>query len=278
MGSDYAIMDGFTFRGLGKSNYFQLRKGTDYANNSIVRNCAFDDLSIAAGDPETTKHRWVVMYGRNNTVENCSFLNKKSPGAGLLVEVEFNFEEGPGIPVNHVIKNNYFYNITPKDLLSTNKGDSEAIRVGTSEFQTVNTNVLVENNYFVEADGENEIITNKSTNNSYLRNTFRRCRGSLVLRHGANAIVDGNFFLGENKARSGGIRITDSNHIVTNNYMQDLANDGSTFNNGITLMGGSSPSGGLDNGYQYAENLIIAYNTIYNSENPIHYNDSKDVL
>ncbi|WP_075343230.1 chondroitinase-B domain-containing protein [Tenacibaculum agarivorans] len=270
--SDYVIIDGFTFKGIGKSNYFQFRKGSSYANHSKIRNCAFDDLSLAPGDENFNKHRWIVLYGTNNTVENCSFLNKKTAGAGILVELEFNVPITN--PVNHAIINNHFYNITPKDDLTTNSGDSEAIRIGASESQTTNANVLVENNYFVEADGENEIITNKSANNKFMRNTFRRCRGSLVLRHGANAHVEGNFFLGENKAKSGGIRISDSNHIVINNYIQNINNSGS-FNNGITLMGGNAASGGTSNGYQYADNLIIAYNTIYNAVDPIYFNNSK---
>ncbi len=270
--SDYVILEGFTFTGVGKSNYVQFRKGTSYANYSKIRNCAFDDLSLATGDENFTKHRWIVLYGTNNSIENCSFLNKKTAGAGILVELEYNLPITNA--VNHQIINNYFYNITPKDDLLSNSGDSETIRIGSSGEQTTNANVLVENNYFVEADGENEIITNKSSNNQFLHNTFRRCRGSLVLRHGAGARVEGNFFLGENKAKSGGIRISDSNHIVVNNYIQDLDNSGS-FNNGITLMGGNTASGGTSNGYQNAENLIIAYNTIYNSEDPIHFNNSK---
>ena len=37
--------------------------------------------------------------------------------------------------------------------------DSETIRIGSSNYQNVNSGTTVSNNYFVEADGENEIIT-----------------------------------------------------------------------------------------------------------------------
>lgn len=34
--------------------------------------------------------------------------------------------------------------------------------------------------------------------------------------------VDSNFFLGESKDRSGGIRVVDSEHLIVNNYIADI--------------------------------------------------------
>lgn len=104
-------------------------------------------------------------------------------------------------------------------------------------------------------------------------NTFRSCRGSLVLRHGANAWVEGNSFLGEGKENSGGIRVTDSYHTIINNYMQGLSNSDNIWNNGITLVGGSAASGGSSSDYQKVDGVLIAFNTIYESDDPIFYND-----
>jgi len=267
---DYLIVEGFFWDGgVGTSDHIEFRRSgsnSDFANNCVIRNCAFDNLATSGDD----KSRWIVMYGRNNTVENCSFMNKLSTGACVLVELRY---QNGGV-AGHQIRNNYFYNFPSKDG-RTNNNDSEAIRIGTSSFQTVNAGVTVQGNYFKETDGENEIISNKSFGNIFRYNTFRNSRGSLVLRHGAGATVDGNYFLGENKAKSGGIRISDSDHIIINNYMQGLNNDGDSFNNGITLMGGGTSSGGTSNGYQNVENILVAFNTIYNSDDPIHFNDSK---
>ncbi|GAA4113521.1 hypothetical protein GCM10022393_12580 [Aquimarina addita] len=264
--ADYVIIDGFYWKdGEGANNHVQFRNGSSYANNSTIRNCAFNDL----GESGTDKHRWIVLYGTNNIVENCSFFNKRSPGALILVELEYNDFN----PVGHIIRNNYFYNYVARPDGETHAGDSETIRVGTSEYQDKSASVLVENNYFQEADGENEIITNKSANNTYKHNTFRNCHGSLVLRHGANAWVEGNFFLGENKEGSGGIRVTDSYHTIINNYMQGLNNADDIWNNGITLVGGSDASGGTGNGYQRVDDILVAFNTIYNADDPLFYND-----
>ncbi|WP_421897548.1 chondroitinase-B domain-containing protein [Marinoscillum sp.] len=265
----YLIIEGFFWDGgEGESDHVEFRKSgsnSEFANNCTIRNCGFDNLYT----PEPNKSRWIVLHGTNNVVENCSFVNKLSAGACILVELSYTGSSTPG----HSIRNNYFYNITPKDNFSTNSGDCEAIRIGVSSYQSVSAQVLVEGNYFKAADGENEIITNKSADNTFLHNTFRNCRGSLVLRHGARAHIEGNFFLGEGKAKSGGIRVSDRDHVIINNYMQGLNNDGDVWNNGITLVGGGELSGGSGNGYQNVDNILVAFNTIYNSDDPIHYND-----
>ncbi|WP_298516338.1 chondroitinase-B domain-containing protein [uncultured Kordia sp.] len=269
---DYLIIDGFYWNGgIGFNNHAEFRRSgsnTDFANNCIMRNCAFNDLQPEdpVNEPDA-KSRWVVLYGSNNTVENCSFLNKDTTGVCILVELQY--QTGTAA---HTIKDNYFYNVTAKDG-RVNSGDSEGIRIGTSSYQTTNAAVLVENNYFKEVDGENEIISNKSLGNIYRNNTFRKCRGSLVLRHGAQALVEGNYFIGENKAKSGGIRVSDQDHIIINNYMQGLDNASDSYNNGITLMGGNTASGGTSNGYQNVSNVLIAFNTIYNADDPIFFNN-----
>jgi poly(beta-D-mannuronate) lyase len=270
---EYLIVDGFYWDGgIGFNNHTEFRRGgsnTDFANNSILRNCTFNDLQQEdpTGEPDA-KSRWVVLYGSNNTVENCSFLNKDTTGVCILVELSYN----NGGTAGHNILRNYFYNVTPKDG-RLNSGDSEGIRIGSSSQQTENASVLVEGNYFQEVNGENEIISNKSLGNTFRNNTFRSCRGSLVLRHGAQALVEGNYFMGENKAKSGGIRVSDQDHIIINNYMQELDNSSDSYNNGITLMGGNTSSGGTSSGYQYVDNILVAFNTIYNSDDPIFFND-----
>ncbi|WP_020570463.1 chondroitinase-B domain-containing protein [Neolewinella persica] len=265
----HLVVEGFYWReGIGENNHVQFRRSgsnEDLCTDCIIRDCAFDNLFTEAPD----KSRWVVLYGQRNVVENCTFQNKNSTGVAILVELSYQGET----TADHVIRNNYFYNITPKDDFASNQGDSETIRIGSSSEQAVNARVTVEHNYFQATDGENEIISNKSAGNRYLRNTFRASRGSLVLRHGARARVEGNFFLGEGKSKSGGIRITDRDHVVVNNFFTGLNNLGDQWNNAITIVAGNATSGGNSNGYQQVDDILIAFNTIYNADDPIFFND-----
>ena len=291
IGGDYLIVEGFHWKGgFGASNFIQFRNGTNYANYSKIQNCVIDQLAIHPDDladdianNSITKHRWIVLYGTYNSVLNCSFMNKESAGALILAEYQYNAESDPCMTVGHTISNNYFYRYAKIDNTLSNSGDSETIRIGTSEYQNVNSNAIVSNNYFVESDGENEIITNKSKGNIYSNNTFRRCRGSLVLRHGSHALVDGNYFLGENVEGTGGIRITDSHHTITNNYIQDCitVNSQAKWNNGLTFLGGNEnnsvacTSTNLSNGYQKSENIIVSNNSFVNTNAPLYYNTDK---
>ena len=233
---EYLVVDGFHWKGgYGASTIIEFRNGQDYAHHSTIQNCVIDGLGIKPSEladdlanEQIPKHKWVVLYGTYNTVINCSFLNKVSAGVIILGEYAYNAfpdEDDDNnntscLEVGHKVMNNYFYNYAKITELYpgkkangdpySNSGDSETIRMGTSSYQMVNSNATVSNNYFVQADGENEIITNKSKGNTYTNNTFRRCRGSLVLRHGSYATVDGNYFLGEDVDGTGGIRIVDS--------------------------------------------------------------------
>jgi poly(beta-D-mannuronate) lyase len=307
---EYLVVDGLHWKGgYGASNFIEFRNGYDYAHHSTIQNCVIDGLGVEQSEldedlasEQITKHRWIALYGTYNTVINCSFMNKVT--AGAIVLGEYSYNAFPNVPdgepeinnscavVGHSIMKNYFYNFEKMtELYGTkangdplsNAGDSETIRIGTSSYQMVNSNVTVSNNYFVKSDGENEIITNKSKGNTYTNNTFRRCRGSLVLRHGSYATVDGNYFLGEDVDGTGGIRITDSEHTITNNYIQDCVTklSNAKWNNGITFIGGSEDADvtcGTDdtsNGYQESKNINLSNNTIINTNAPLFYNEDK---
>ena len=288
----YLIVDGFYWNGgYGASNFIQFRNGENYAQNCTIQNCAINGLEAEPGDAAESladgaiiKHRWIVLYGNYNSVLNCSFMNKNTAGALVLAEYEYNAEDNRCTEVGHTISNNYFYNYEKQDASLSNAGDSETIRIGTSEYQNVNSQALVSGNYFVQADGENEIITNKSMNNTYLNNTFRRSRGSLVMRHGSDATVTGNYFLGENVEGTGAIRITDSNHQITNNYIQDCVSsvEQTAWNNGLTFVGGNTNSvqscttTSVSNDYQDVENINFSNNTFINTHSPFYFNATRD--
>jgi len=99
---------------------------------------------------------------------------------------------------------------------------------------------------------------------SQINNTFFECEGSLVLRHGNNALVSGNWFIGNGKKFTGGVRVINAGHKIINNYFYKLAGD--EFRSGTAIMNGipDSPA----NGYAQVKNVMIANNTYYDCAFP----------
>lgn len=100
-------------------------------------------------------------------------------------------------------------------------------------------------------------------------NTIRNSYGSLTTRHGNSAVIEGNFILGEGNPFSGGLRIVDGNHSITNNYIEGARYKDTTHHGGIVILG-SDGSGDGDNGYQQVANVHIAHNTIVDSVNSLN--------
>ncbi|MCL4144108.1 UNVERIFIED_CONTAM: hypothetical protein GTU68_054324, partial [Idotea baltica] len=243
----YLVVDGLNFEGGGDNSlgYIIQFRGSDGDAN----NCRLTNTQIINYNPSDSTHQyhWVEIFGQDNRVDHCLFQGQNHAGVTLVVRLDDN-----GQAARHQIDYNAF--------LDRPEGDGngfETIRIGTSARATTSAQVVVENNLFQNADGEIEIISNKSGDNVFRYNTFRSCAGTLTLRHGKAATVDGNFFLGEDKARSGGIRVVDSDHVIVNNYFADIDDRADA---AISLVAGID--GGPVNGYEPVRDVDIHNNTI----------------
>jgi Chondroitinase B len=123
-----------------------------------------------------------------------------------------------GQAANHRIDSNYF---ADRPVGRTSNG-YEMIRIGDSATSNTNAGVVVENNLFKSTDGEIEIISIKSNDNIYRYNTITESAGTLTLRHGDRATVEGNFILGNEKDGSGGVRVIGQDHKIFNNYIANV--------------------------------------------------------
>lgn len=121
----------------------------------------------------------------------------------------------------------------------------EPIRIGVSTQADFISRSLVEYCYFTQCDGDGEIISSKASENVYRYNTFENNpKSELVLRHGSDAIVYGNFFING----KGGVRVREGqNHYIYNNYFYQLDDRAIYLQN--------DPSDPLDN-------INVAFNTI----------------
>ncbi|MBI2417708.1 MAG: T9SS type A sorting domain-containing protein [Ignavibacteriales bacterium] len=191
------------------------------------------------------------LYGNHNRVDHCYLKGKKNLGTTLVVWLDAN-------PNYHQIDSNHF---GPRPELGVNGG--ETIRVGTSDWSLYNSYTTVEYNLFEECNGEIEAISNKSCGNIYRYNTFLSCQATLTLRHGSRCSVYGNFFFGNHKPNSGGIRIIGEDHLVYNNYIAGTS--GGSFKSALTIMNGI-PNSPLS-GYYQVKRAVVAFNTLVDNVN-----------
>ena len=196
----------------------------DLANNTRVTNCVIDNFS----NPERFDgDSWVAIYGKNNRFDHNTLVGKGNRGVTLTVRLST--EESR--ENNHIIEYNYF---GPREILGSNGG--ETLRVGTSHYSRTYSNTIVRNNYFDRVNGEHEIISNKACGNEFRDNIFYECQGTLTMRHGHHTLVENNYFLGNRKPNTGGIRIINEYQTVRKNYLTGLT--GHRFRGALVIMNG----------------------------------------
>lgn len=224
---EYVIVEGLVFKNgyTPTSEVISLRRNKEsLCNNCRVTECVIDNYN----PPERFESDyWVGVYGKNNRIDHNYLVGKRNQGVTMAVRL--NTEESR--ENNHRIDHNYFGH---HPILGSNGG--ETLRIGTSHYSLTNSNTLVENNYFDRCNGEHEIISNKSCQNTFRGNTFFECQGTLTMRHGNETLVENNYFFGNGKPNTGGIRIINETQTVRNNYHEGLT--GYRFRGALVIMNG----------------------------------------
>lgn len=222
----------------------------DLANYSRVTNCVIDNFT----NPERfDADTWVAMYGKNNVFDYNTLIGKGNCGVTMAVKMQTEASREN----NHIIENNYF---GPREILGSNGG--ETLRIGTSHYSRSYANTVVRRNYFDRVNGEHEIVSNKSCGNEFRDNVFFECQGTLTMRHGHHTLVEKNYFLGNRKPNTGGIRIINEYQTVRNNYLCGLT--GHRFRGALVIMNGvpNSPI----NRYNQVVDSYMESNVVINSD------------
>lgn len=228
---------------------FREKKGV-YANHCRLTECIIDNFN----NPErSVSETWIAIYGQNNRVDHCYLTGKRGRGVTMTVRLVDEACRNN----NHQIDHNYF---GYRQNFGSNGG--ETLRIGTSHYSLSTSGTTVEANYFDRCDGEHEIISNKSCGNTFKNNTFYECRGTLTYRHGHDNTSEGNFFFGNGKDHTGGIRIINERNKAINNYFSDLT--GYRFRGALVIMNGvpNSPV----NRYHQVKNGVFTNNTFINCD------------
>jgi hypothetical protein len=139
----------------------------------------------------------------------------------------------------------------------------EAVRVGWSGISRSSGFTVVESNLFENCDGDPEIVSVKSNDNIVRYNTFRSSQGVLSQRHGNRGEFYGNFFLGQGKAGTGGIRLYGQDHKVYNNYFEGLT--GSGYDAALQIDGGDVDTSGALSAHWRVYRATVVNNTFVNN-------------
>jgi len=145
-------------------------------------------------------------------VSYCNFENRINLDDQNILSVLVD-ENQPGY---HIIRYCSFKNFDG----TGNDMGIEPIRIGLSTQANRISRTLVEYCYFTQCNGDGELISSKATQNVYRYNTFENNPlAELVLRHGSEGIVYGNFFLNG----KGGVRVREGqDHYIYNNYFHGI--------------------------------------------------------
>jgi hypothetical protein len=199
---------------------------------------------------------WVLVDGANshhNRIDHNLFEEKHQLGNFITIEGSETQQSQYDL-----IDHNHFRNIGPRA-----QNEMEAIRVGRSVISQSNGFTVVESNLFENCDGDPEIISVKSNENTVRYNTFRTSQGTLSHRHGNRGAFYGNFFLGEGKPGTGGIRIYGQDHKIYNNYFEGLTGTG--YDAALQLDGGDVDTSGALNAHWRVYRATVVHNTFVNN-------------
>jgi len=241
---EWLVVDGLVFQ-----NGYAINKNvvdfTGSSNHCRLTHTAIIDYNPPGAD---TDYRWISIKGSYNRIDHCYLSGKAHLGPTLVVW-------GTGQPMHHRIDHNYF---GMRPAVESNGG--ETIRIGTSDWSMTSAFTTIEENIFEHCDGETEIISNKMSENIIRNNLFYESKGTLCLRHGNGTAVYGNYFIGNGIKDAGGIRVIGEDHLIYNNYFQNMAGTGQR--SAIILMDGvlNSPL----NGYFQVKHVRVVGNTLVN--------------
>jgi len=216
-------------------------EGLKFTNSSTLKLTGSNNVRLTRNHfrlAEESSLKWVLVQGENshhNRIDHNLFEEKHHQGNFITVD-GFGTQQSQYDRIDH----NHFRDIGPRA-----ENEMEAIRVGQSSISRSSGFTVVESNLFENCDGDPEIVSVKSNDNIVRHNTFRASQGTLSQRHGNRGAFYGNFFFGEGKEGTGGIRVYGQDHKIYNNYFEGLT--GSGYDAALQLDGGDvDTSGALD--------------------------------
>jgi poly(beta-D-mannuronate) lyase len=223
-GAEFVTLEGFSFIGGAKVSF------DDAKNCRLTRS----KLRVSGGT-------WVTTTGKadRNRIDHNDFGELNANGHFVAVT---------GFSTRSRVDHNYFHDVSP-----AGGNGRETVQIGCcgATYDYFEPQHVVENNLFVNCNGENEMIGIKSSKNTVRHNTIRTSNGFISLRAGRSNSIYGNYILGGDNPKAGGIRVFEDDHVIYNNYID-------TLDLPLALTNGDPPGGA----HAAIERVTVAFNTI----------------
>ncbi|MEO3752440.1 chondroitinase-B domain-containing protein [Streptomyces sp. B6B3] len=246
-------------------------EGLEWTNSDTLKITSSNNVRLTGNHFHLTEEEsldWVLIGGadsHHNRIDHNLFEDKHQLGNFITIDGSETQQSQYDL-----IDHNHFRDIGPRA-----ENEMEAIRVGWSEISESNGFTVIEYNLFEECDGDPEIISVKSNDNTVRYNTFVASQGSVTQRHGNRGEFYGNFFFGEGKAGTGGIRVYGQDHTIYNNYFEGLTGTG--YDAALQLDGGDVDTSGALNEHWRVYRATVVNNTFVNNVSNIEIGANYDL-
>ena len=234
-------------------------EGMNWTTNSTIKLTSSHHVRLTRNHfrlTESSSLKWIIIQGagsHHNRIDHSLFEEKHQLGNFITID-----GDAANSSQYDWIDHNHFRNCGPRA-----DNEMEAIRVGWSQISMSSGYSLLEYNLFENCDGDPEIVSVKTCDNTVRYNTFLTSAGVLSSRHGNRNSFYGNFFLGQGKAGTGGIRIYGQDHKIYNNYFEGLT--GSGYDAPLSIDGGDVDQSGALSSHWRVYRAQVAFNTFVNN-------------
>jgi hypothetical protein len=239
----YLVVDGLYFLG-----GYQTYEDNHLINTSTgSHHCRFTNIAVVDYNPPNWElyYKWMQLKGQYHRLDHSYFSGKKHRDAMIKVVIP------TGEPSFTQLDHNYFGDVP----LGMTGNNWETLRIQGGDIAY--GRVIIEDNYFYRCDGEIEIISLKAGDNDIRRNTFYECMGTVTCRKNEGNRIYDNFFIGNQRWGTSGVRMYSKDHIVYNNYFENLYGE----KGAIALMYAQPDDSAVEN--PEVENITVAFNTMY---------------
>lgn len=192
---------------------------------------------------------WLVVRGDDAKIDRNHFHHKTTQGIFLVVD---------GSGATAMAQRTYIFRNHFSDHSFTGSNGGEAIRIGFSGRALSSADTVVEHNLFERCDGDPEAISVKSSHNTIRYNTVRDSRGGIVLRHGNDSTVEGNYLLGG----ANGVRVYGNDHLIVNNYLGGLSDRALVIGSGTTRDHHAGETADERRGNDACDRAVFVHNTL----------------